>query len=134
MEANSSLSASLILGRELAAHSLKLPQITAADRRRLAGDGLFKQALRDDLIGLVLLLDAGIEHLARGDLDDVADVAAIVALCHVCQTFKVDFSVNGKFGEGEAEKALPCLAVRHIHNISSSMRPVLSTALSMRSG
>ena len=70
-----------ILGGEHAAEALEFAEVTARDGGRLGGDDLFEQGLGDGLVGLVLLADALVEHLARSHLHDVGDVAAVVAAC-----------------------------------------------------
>ena len=104
-----------VLGRELAAHPFELPQLAGADGRRLARNGVFERRLRNYLVGLVLLLDAGIEHLARGNLDDVGDVAAVVAVCQFGKMPEVDVVCRRQLRQFQAEEAFACLLVGHVH-------------------
>lgn len=64
MKANGLMPALCILGRKFTADALILPKVFAAHRWSLMRDGVFKQALRNDLVRLLLLGNTRVEHLS----------------------------------------------------------------------
>lgn len=130
-ESDPYMAASLIVGRELTSYPLIFAQVTTADRRISLGDGLFEQCLAYRLIFNAILFNGCVEHFSCRRFHNIAYIATIVS---GCQRSTSTFSSEGSF-ESAKEKRLfrASLSGMSIYTISS-MRPVLSTALSMRSG